>query len=121
MQDDRFAHPVWELDPGCDLAHGYDDYQRLFLAAYRATFHLHASPSRVRPYLSRYLRFYVVAPWLRDYARGWPDDPVAAELAHAPLDPQIDLRGLARWLETALPLVYVRREATPYGKVRLAA
>ena len=121
MQDDRFANPIWQLEPGYADEPGYDDYERLFLAAYRTTFRMHASPARVRPYLDRYLRFYVAAPWVREFARGCSNDPLALELAGAPLDPQFDLRRLARWLEGALPLLYVRCDGARPGQVDFAA
>jgi hypothetical protein len=122
MQDDRFAHPIWQLDPCYGDEPSYDDYERLFLAAYRATFHLHASPARVRPYVTRYLRFYVAAPWVREFASTRSSDPLAAELARAPLDPVIDWRHLARWFEGCAPLLYAlhasRWRATRPGDVR---
>lgn len=121
MQQQRFAQPVWELDPHCADEPSYDDYERLFLAAYRDTFRMHASPARVRPYLTRYLRFYVVAPWVRAYAQARHADPLATELASAPLDPQLDWRGLARWIEGVLPLLIVRRDGARPGQTTLAA
>ncbi len=121
MQDDRFAHPVWQLEPGFADAPGYDDYERLFLAAYRAAFRMHASPARVRPYLERYLRCYVVAPWVREHAAGCRNDPLAAELARAPLDPQLDWRHLARWCEGVLPLLVLRRDGARPGQVTITA
>jgi hypothetical protein len=66
MQDDRFAHPIWQLDPCYGDEPSYDDYERLFLAAYRATFHLHASPARVRPYVTRARAAAIRSP------RSWP-------------------------------------------------
>jgi hypothetical protein len=121
MRDDRFAYPIWQLEPGYADERGYDDYERLFLAAYRAAFRMHASPERVCPYVNRYLRFYVVAPWVREFARGCGNDPLALELAGAPLDPQLDWRRLARWFEGALPLLYVRRDGARPGQVNFVA
>jgi hypothetical protein len=121
MQQQRFAHPVWELDPHCANEPTYDDYERLFLAAYRDTFRMHASPARVRPYLTRYLRFYVVAPWVRAYALAHGADPLAAELAGAPIDPQVDLRGVVRWIEGVVPLLIVRRDGARPGQTTFAA
>ena len=121
MQQDRFAQPIWDFDPWAANEPSYDDYERLYLAAYRAAFRMHASPARVRPYLDRYMRFYVVAPWVRAYALTQSGDPLAAELASAPLDPQIDLRRLARWIEGIVPLLVVRHDGANPGQATFAA
>jgi len=121
MQDDRFAHPIWQLDPCYGDEPSYDDYERLFLAAYSAAFRLHPSPARVRPYVSRYLRFYVVAPWAREFASARSSDPLAVELARAPLDPLLDWRRLARWAEGRAPLLYMRRDGARPGQTTFAA
>lgn len=98
MDRDRLARPLWDLDPGDQVRPGYADYEQFFCAAYEASFGLPASPERVRRYLLRYLRFYVLAPWVREYAVRAPRGPVSEELADAPLDPVFDLRYPGRGL-----------------------
>lgn len=121
MRNDRFAHPIWDLDPAQGDRPDYDDYERLFLAAYRRAFRLHPTPRRVRPYVMRYMRFYVAAPWARDYARAHAGDVVAEEVAAAPVDPLLDWRHIARWIEGALPFWFVPREPPPPGLGRFPA
>ncbi len=121
MQTGRFPHPIWELDPRYEAQPTYDDYERLFLAAYSAAFHLPASPARIRPYLTRYLRFYVVAPWVHDYAGRAHAEQVAEELVGAPLDTFFDWRRVCRGLESILPMYWICRDPFDPGRVHLEA
>lgn len=121
MHNGRFLHPIWELDPRHEAQPTYDDYERVFLAAYSEAFHLPASPERIRPYLTRYLRLYVVAPWVHDFADRKHADPVAEELVGAPLDTLFDWRRVCRWLESTLPLYYICHDPVDPDRAHLEA
>jgi hypothetical protein len=107
LRDDRTSFPIWEVGSRDETPHTYDDYERLFLVAYRAAFSLPATSARIRPYLTRYLRQSVIAPWVREYAGRDLGDPVAEELANAPIDRLFDWRCIKRKLEVALPFCCV--------------
>lgn len=107
MRDERLSFPVWQVGSRQDTQPTYDDYERLFLVAYTAAFSLPATSDRIRPYLTRYLRQSVVAPWVREYAGRDRSDPVAEELAKAPIDGLFDWRCIRRKLEVALPFFCV--------------
>jgi hypothetical protein len=99
MNRDRIHLAIWDIDPADgDAMFGFADCERLFMEAYEATFTLRATRGRVRPYLWRYLRYGIVAPWVRRYLREQCPGHALAELAEAPLDPFVDWRVPARWL-----------------------
>jgi len=110
VRNDSIAHPLWELDPRHHAQPTYDDFERMFLAAYSAAFRLQATPDRIHPYLTRYLSFNVVAPWVRDFASHVHGDEAAELLVDAALDPMFDWRHIARWLEANLPLIHLSRD-----------
>jgi len=99
MNRDRIHLSIWEIDPAeGDAVFSTAACQRLFLEAYEATFAMHATPGRVRPYLCRYLHYGVVAPWVRRYLREMRPGHPLAEIAEAPLDPFVDWRMPLRWV-----------------------
>jgi len=101
MQHKRFCS-IWELDPREQHQPCYADIARLFMDAYEHRFGMRAPPRRIRPYLMRYLRFGVIAPWVRSYLAGQRRSHALAELCNTPLDPTFDLRYVSRWLSRTL-------------------
>ena len=86
---------LWDLDPREGVpSWPYEDYEIVFLTAFRYAFGRTAPRTRINGYLQRYFRFGVVPYWVRIYVREELNGVTVGNLASAPLDPQIDVAHL---------------------------
>ena len=115
MDRERIHLSLWEIDPAeGDAVFGIAECERLFLEAYEATFNMHATTGRVRPYLWRYLQYGVVAPWVRRYLHEVQPGHALAEIAEAPLDPFVDWRApVRRFMRQGWYLYCLLRQGSP--------